>query len=112
MAFGTDTSASGGVVSFGNSTAADDLWAALSGIDPSSPLVGGSVGAPRYGQTGAGMEAIVTQPSKTAAQVSGTARKHWSGAFDFKNNPLSWLLLLCLILWAGHKLPDIRRRRS
>ena len=106
MALGTDTSSSGGAIDIGSGIAGDDMWAAMSGISAASPLVGGTPGVAGYGVTG--FANVATSPSPTAALAAGTARRHWSGAFDLKNNPLSWLLLVCLVLWAGYKLEHKR----
>ena len=109
MALGTDTSASGGTIDATRYPAfGDDLWSAMSGVSPSSGLVGGTPGAAGYGVTG--FANVSTSPNAAAAIQQGTARKHWSGAFNFKSNPLSWLLLIVLVLWAGHMLPHIRKR--
>lgn len=107
MALGTDTSASGGTIDATRyPTYADDLWSAMSGISPTSGLVGGTPGTAGYGVTG--FANVASSPNPTAAQVQGTSKGHWSGAFDLKNNPLSWLLLILLVLWAAHKLPRVK----
>jgi hypothetical protein len=103
MALGTDTSASGGAIGASRfPSVGDDEWSLMSGISPTSPLVGGTPGTPGYGDTA--FANVVTTPNTAAAIAQGTARNHWSGAFNFRSNPLSWLLLIALALWAGHKL--------
>jgi hypothetical protein len=77
-----------------------DEWALLSGANPGDPLIGGYVGRPGFGTP---VPHVSTNPNNNTAIAQGApTAKHWSGAFDFKNNPISWIMLGALVLWASH----------
>jgi hypothetical protein len=101
MGIGLDTSATGGVMSVPQVPGlGDDQWAAMSGMHPGHPLVGGYAGSPGFGTTRARVASIPNQP---AAIASGNpSYQHWSQLFNLKNNPIGWVLILLLAYLAMH----------
>ncbi len=76
-----------------------DTWAEMSGMQPGHPLVGGVAGTPGYG--GGQRQVAIAQANPTAGVASGApARSHWSELFNFKGNPIGWVLLMALGYYA------------
>ena len=99
FATGLGTSGNGGVMSVPEVPGlGDDQWAAMSGMHPGHPLVGGYSGSPAFGQP-----RVSTIPNQPAAIASGNpSYQHWSQLFNLKNNPIGWVLILLLVYLAMH----------
>jgi hypothetical protein len=76
-----------------------DTWTSMSGVSPSSPLVGGRGGD--YGSAGTnvtGMSRRVAVGSPDAAGSSGApVRGHFSEVLNLSGNPIGWVLIAAII---------------
>ena len=69
-------------------------WATMSGADPAHPLVGGTAGRPGYGSTATRVVAVGAPGTQPAAATA--ARSNWAELFNFRGNPLGWVLVAAL----------------
>lgn len=69
-------------------------WAGMSGIGPGHPLVGGMAGQPGYGVLG--RQVAIAAPGGAAPEAQ-SARAHWSELFNFRGNPLGWVLIAAIL---------------
>lgn len=70
-------------------------WGTMSGISPAHPLVGGSAGQPGYGSY-ATRQVAIAAPAATLT-AGQPARAHWSELFNFKGNPIGWVLIAAIL---------------
>lgn len=74
-------------------------WAELSGMDAGHPLVGGYSGEPGYGRL-SGRVALGMADPTTAAAAGAPPAAHWSQLFNFRGNPIGWVLIFMLLYYA------------
>jgi hypothetical protein len=76
-------------------------WAGMTGVHPSSPLVGaGGGGNLPYNVDGSRSRVITTESTMTrAADDPGLAvLDTWRDVFNFRGSPAPWILLLALVM--------------
>lgn len=74
-----------------------DTWAAMSGMQPGHPLVGGNAGRPGY--EGGQRQVAIADPATNAtlgAASGSPASAHFSEILNFKGNPIGWVLLFSI----------------
>lgn len=76
-----------------------ETWASMSGVSPSSPLVGGRGGDVGYSGTSVtGTERRVAVSAPEHAGGAGTpTRAHFSEILNLKGNPIGWVLIASII---------------
>src|SRR5438270_103472 len=66
-------------------------WAAVSGMHPDDPLVGG-----RGGMVGGTRRVARAAPDQTALPGAENIQGHYSQLLNFKGSPMPWLLLAAI----------------
>lgn len=85
-------------------------WATMSGVDASSPLVGGQAGQPGY-QAGQRQVAIGQSPVTLAAATGSPAAANWRELFNLRGNPVGWVAIAA-IAYLGLTHLSIRQQKG